>query len=152
MSWVLAPVSALPHIIHSEVPSFHYSPHWLFPDALPLTALIPESCWPIIMAMMEMSCHRKPLKVHRLSTENCPSSLSERSSWRISSISSSTSSQPLSFCRASWKRKVSYGLQRALLLQDRTICKPWAEVLPRWEGGDSHMQRKVQRCRNSTCQ
>lgn len=116
--------SALPHITHCKAPSF-YSPHWLFPCAFPLTPLTPESCWPIIMTMMEMSCHLKPLKVHRLNTVNCPSSFSDRSSWRISWISSSTSSRPLSFCRASWERKVSYrpqraGLQRALLLQIKT--------------------------------
>lgn len=118
-------MSALAHIIHSKVPSLYHSPHWPFPHAFPLTALTPESCWPIIMTTIEMSCHRKPLKVHRLSTEKCPSSFSDWSSWRISSISSSTSSQPLSFRRASWERKASYepqraGLQWALLLQIKT--------------------------------
>lgn len=127
-SCVLGPRSCVstapPH--PCKIPSLYYSPHCPFPYILPLTALTPESCWPIIMTMMEMSCHRKPLKVHRLNTVNCPSSFSDRSSWRISSISSSTSSQPLSFCRASWERKASYGPQRtglqgAVLLQIKTV-------------------------------
>lgn len=114
------------------------------PSASPLTALTPESCWPIIMTTIEMSCHRKPLKVQRVSTDICPSSFSDWSSRHISSISSSTSSQPLSLCRANWERKVSYGPQKAPLLPSTAAQhKPWAAaaVLP---VRDSNKQRKKQ--------
>lgn len=108
------------------------------------------------MTMIEMSCHRKPLKVHRLKTVNCPSSFSERSSWSISFISSSTSSQPLSFCRAGWEKKGELWTPKSrstvrspALNQARMICKPWAAALPRREVRGSHVQRREQYCRNS---
>ena len=59
-----------------------------------LTALTPDSCWPMFMMMMETSCQRRERWDSRLSTDRRPSALSDCSSRRISSSSSSTSSQP----------------------------------------------------------
>lgn len=59
-----------------------------------LTALTPDSCWPMFMMMMETSCQRRERWDSRLSTDRRPSALSDCSSRRISSSSSSTFSQP----------------------------------------------------------
>lgn len=65
-----------------------------------LTALTPDSCWPMFMMMMETSCQRRERWDSRLSTDRWPSALSDCSSRRISDSSASTSSHPRRRCSA----------------------------------------------------
>lgn len=65
-----------------------------------LTALTPDSCWPMFMMMMETSCQRRERWDSRLSTDRWPSALSDWSSRRISDSSASTSSHPRRRCSA----------------------------------------------------
>lgn len=81
------------------------------PQHLLPTAFTPESCWPAIRTMMEMTCHRRDLILNSFSTEMKPAAFSALSSSRISSISASTSCQPRSLLRAGGsEQRASHGL------------------------------------------
>lgn len=74
-----------------------------------LTALTPDSCWPMFMTMMETSCQRRERWESRESTDRWPSALSDWSSRRISDSSASTLSKPRSRCsaKADEKRRIA---------------------------------------------
>ena len=96
-------VSPAPAVVQAEL-----QPH---PQHLLPTAFTPESCWPAMRTMMEMTCHRRDLILKSFSTEMKPAAFSALSSSRISSISASTSCQPRSLLRAGGReQRVSRGL------------------------------------------
>ena len=80
-----------------------------------LTALTPDSCWPMFRIMMEISCQRRERWDSRETTVRWPSARSDWSSRRISVISASTLSQPRRRCSAKSDKSFKTPLNAVLL-------------------------------------
>ena len=113
-TWTSRGVPA-PTVVQAEL---HAHPQHLLP-----TAFTPESCWPAMRTMMEMTCHRRDLILNSFSTEMKPAAFSALSSSRISSISASTSCQPRSLLRAG-------GASRGRVAGWTTVHPPTPEKMP----------------------